>query len=336
MSITLTLRTLNSPYGDFTKGSILSSDELDSNFVNLKGELIYTGETTTNGVTTTLKLKKLNGGYIDIDLTGGTGNVLYTNSTPTPAAVGGIAAGSTFNLQTMQQMWDALLYPYQLPAFTYFLVNGITSTLEIGQTLTSPGSFTWSTSNSSNVATNSISINGYNIATESGLQNNGFRSINFTSTVTRTSSNGVGTRGWNIQGQNTSGQTFNGSTSIRWDYKMYAGTSTNATLNENQIEALSNFNSVKNGFAGIFNMSAGGYKYFCFANTYGTPSTWVDNSNQLNVAMNDTVDGYYTNTDTNGNVYALVSVTNSFSETTNYRVYRTKYQLGSAIQIKIT
>jgi hypothetical protein len=336
MSITLTLRTLNSPYGDYTKGSILSSNELDSNFVNIKGELIYTGETTTNGITTTLILKKLNGDDINIELSGGTGNVLYTNSTPTTAKLGGIAQGTTFNLQTMQQMWDALLYPYQPPAFTNFLVNGISSTLEIGQTLTTPGSFTWSTSNSSNVATNSISINGYNIVTESGLENNNFRSINFTSTVTRTSSDSVGTRSWNIQAQNTSGQTFSTSTSIRWDYKMYVGTSSNITLTENQIEALSNFNSIKNGFAGVFNMSAGGYKYFCFANIYGTPSTWVDNSNQLNVAMNNVVDGYYTNTDSNGNVYALVSITNTYSQTTNYRIYRTKYQLGGSINIKIT
>ena len=120
MSITLTLRTLNSPYGDYTKGSILSSNELDSNFVNIKGELIYTGETTTNGITTTLILKKLNGDDINIELSGGTGNVLYTNSTPTTAKLGGIAQGTTFNLQTMQQMWDALLYPYQPPAFTNF------------------------------------------------------------------------------------------------------------------------------------------------------------------------------------------------------------------------
>lgn len=39
-------------------------------------------------------------------------SVLYTNLTPVPVAIGGIGKGSTFSNRTMQQMWDALLYPY--------------------------------------------------------------------------------------------------------------------------------------------------------------------------------------------------------------------------------
>lgn len=39
-------------------------------------------------------------------------SVLYTNLTPVPLAVGGIGKGSTFSNRTMQEMWDALLYPY--------------------------------------------------------------------------------------------------------------------------------------------------------------------------------------------------------------------------------
>jgi len=40
---------------------------------------------------------------------------IYTNLFPTPYTVGGIPAGSTFSNQTMQQMFDALLYPYVAP-----------------------------------------------------------------------------------------------------------------------------------------------------------------------------------------------------------------------------
>lgn len=39
----------------------------------------------------------------------------YTNLTPVPVTVGGIAAGSTFSNKSMQEMWDALLYPYIAP-----------------------------------------------------------------------------------------------------------------------------------------------------------------------------------------------------------------------------
>ncbi len=113
---------------------------------------------------------------------------------------------------------------------------------------------------------------------------------------------------------------------------MYAGTSLNTSLTESQIEALSNYNSVKTGFAGTYNMSAGGYKYFCFATTYGTPATWKDTLNGLNIAMY----AGYPNTDVNGDSYDLVSVTNTHGETTDYRVYRSFNILNGAINIAIT
>jgi len=52
-------------------------------------------------------------------ISGTTGNsVYYTNTTPTPLTIGGISSGMTFNNRTMQQMWDALLYPELFPTLT--------------------------------------------------------------------------------------------------------------------------------------------------------------------------------------------------------------------------
>lgn len=50
--------------------------------------------------------------------TGSTGVVVFTNPNPTPNTVGGIPAGSSFNNRTMQEMWNALLYPIQYPILT--------------------------------------------------------------------------------------------------------------------------------------------------------------------------------------------------------------------------
>lgn len=65
----LTLRTVNSgfptPFQDITLGSVLSHQQLDNNFVTIKGNLIHTG--TTSG--TDLILHKINGETIPIDLT---------------------------------------------------------------------------------------------------------------------------------------------------------------------------------------------------------------------------------------------------------------------------
>jgi hypothetical protein len=43
----------------------------------------------------------------------------------------------------------------------------------------------------------------------------------------------------------------------------------------------------------------------------------------------------YSNT-ANGYSYALVSVTNAEGETTDYRVYRSKFQLGASLNIAVT
>lgn len=396
MNNKLILRTENSPYGDITKGSVLSQSDLDNNQIFLKGEIIYTAETGVGIITLkkyngndivfsagsastdiyvtgatlstgyTLTLTRNDGVEITTDLAGlasdvyvlsgaydtNTGDVTFTNTTggtfvvtgfvtgmtetytntgATPTTIGGISAGSTFSGKTMQEMWDSLLYPYQVPAFSSFSL-GISSPREVGYDITTSQTFTWGTTNASNVSANTITIAGYNLTTLTGLANDGSEPVTFTGVVTRTSADGPGTRAWTIQGTNTNSATFSGSLSIRWDYRMYAGTSTNTSLTEAQIEALTNYNSVKNGFAGTYAMSAGGYKYFCFATGYGTPTSWVDTSNNLSVGMYTG----YPNIDGSGNSYDLVSVTNAEGETTNYKVYRTLNQLGGSINIAVS
>ena len=75
MAVNLTLRTSISPYGDTTKGSVLSQAELDSNFIGLKGEVIYTAQTSGSIVT----LKKFNGNDLafNVGSSSGGGNQWY-------------------------------------------------------------------------------------------------------------------------------------------------------------------------------------------------------------------------------------------------------------------
>lgn len=64
---------------------------------------------------------------------------LYTNPTAILAALGGIAIGETFTNQTMQQMWDNLLYPYLGPLVnTVVLTPVATDYYEKGDTITLP------------------------------------------------------------------------------------------------------------------------------------------------------------------------------------------------------
>lgn len=65
----LILRSVNSPwvtpFNDITTGSVLSWADVDNNFIYLKGEVIYSGQTFG----TNLILNKINGNDISIDLT---------------------------------------------------------------------------------------------------------------------------------------------------------------------------------------------------------------------------------------------------------------------------
>lgn len=51
-----------------------------------------------------------------INASGGEANETYTNAKQTPYTVGGIKAGSSFDNQTMTEMWNALLYPFVKPS----------------------------------------------------------------------------------------------------------------------------------------------------------------------------------------------------------------------------
>ena len=263
---------------------------------------------------------------------GGTG--IYINPNPVPETIGGIEAGTTFpSGKTMQEMWDMLLYPYQTPSFSSFYISGQATTVELGYDIpTGNHTFIWHTTNSTNVEVNSVWISSSTgeFITKTGLANDGSEVIPFISEVTRNSSDGVGSRTWNIGATNTNSGTFGRSYSVSWQWRWYWGTSTSTSLNEPQIESLTS-SGLYSSYSRTYSFGTGGYKYLCFANNYGGPSSFVDELTMLNVAMY----GGYSNSE-NGFSYDLVTVTNIYGETTNYRVYRTQNVLGGAINIIVS
>lgn len=78
----LILRTLTSPWvtpiSDITRNSVLTHNDLDNNFIYLRGEVFYTGNTESNN----LVLKRINGNDLSIDLSsiasGGTGDSIWS------------------------------------------------------------------------------------------------------------------------------------------------------------------------------------------------------------------------------------------------------------------
>jgi len=332
-STKLILRTLNSgfptPFQDITLGSVLSHADLDNNFIYLKGELVYSG--TISG--STLTLNKINGDTIDLDLSGivssggtsgdtyvtgatlsGTTLILtrndavnvpvdlssitgsggtYTNSGATPTTIGGISAGSTFSAQTMQQMWDALLYPYQPPAVT--ITNpSLFKTYEFGELVTSGlTSINYSVTNSSNIKVQPPDIgvpstniggatfpsNPFTLAGAGSFDINIPAGFTYTNTGSTSESNTV-----TLQGTNTLNNTFNNLKTLTWRHKRYWGTHpTFTTPNNAQIIAAdgasvgsgSEFSTsrsqTRNGIDG-----GGNYLFFAWPVTFGTPTFTVN------------------------------------------------------------
>jgi hypothetical protein len=141
---------------------------------------------------------------------GGGGSVTYMNPNPIPVTQGGFPAGTTFPTpQTMQQMWDAFLYPYQYPAFSSFLINGQSTLIEVGIALSGNKTFNWGISNASNLQANSIAIRDVNanVLLASGLANTGSQIADI-GTIVNTSPI---SQNWRGEAVNTKGEPFNSS-----------------------------------------------------------------------------------------------------------------------------
>lgn len=260
----------------------------------------------------------------------------YTNVNPTPATVGGVAAGSTFSGLTFQQVFNELFYPYQAPAFTAFALSGVSSPLEVGASFGPSVTFTWSTSNGGNVAANSIAITDITSSTSvvTGAGNTGSHAANTGSAVTRST---AGNHQFGISGTNSNSGTFSGSLTLQWEWREYYGASGNATLSAANVLGLAS-SRLTTGYAGTYAMAAGGYKYICLADANGGQLNSVkDQATGFSVPMATTADNAaYSNTDGGGYNYALVSVTNAQGVTANVRCYRTLNILGGAITMVVT
>ena len=291
-----------------------------------------TGQGIPNGGTTGQALVK--NSNVDYDTIWANISVLYTNANPIPIAIGGIPAGSTFSNQTMQQMWDALLYPYQAPVWNAFAISGQTTPLEVGATIAANRTFTWSSTNFANInggSINLIDVTGSGLIASS-LSYGGtpyaatYPAITQTSPITHT---------FRIQGTNTQSNIFTLDYNVTWAWKLYYGTGVATTLTEAGIQSLAS-SALATNKNGNYSFAAGNYKYFAWADSLGSP-TAINGffSGGFPVAMAGASEGY-NNTDSNGWNYDAVNVTNTFGITTTYRVYRTLNVLGGAINITVS
>lgn len=255
------------------------------------------------------------------------GNDYYINEDPTTSTVGGIPAGTTFpaaSLTTLQQVFDMLLYPYQSPSFTSFSISSlggasaVGNTLEVGDSISSNRTFTWSTSQSSNINTNSISIidqTSSNVVIATGLANDGSESTTYAS-ISKTSAT---SHVFRIEAVNTQSSTFSSTYTVNWRNRRWWGNSPITSLSSSDILNLDN-NEFSTSRGKSFTIDGEGeYIYYAYPSSWGTASFTVNGF--LNTAW----------------TLEVVSHTNASGHTENYNVYRSNtIQNGTGIQIVIS
>jgi hypothetical protein len=222
---------------------------------------------------------------------------------------------------------------YAAPAFTAFALSGEATAIEVGDTIAGTSrTFTWNTSNSGNVQTGSISITDTtaSVVLASGLNNTGSDTVSFTD-ITHTT---LASQVWTILGTDTHAGSFSRTFEVDWEYRMFAGTSTNAVLTGAQIQALA-YNPIQPSVAGTWPLASGGFKFWASADTLGDIANFIDIANGFNVAMADVNQNpAYSHVAGSGYSYAIVSVTNGFGIVIPYRLWRSENLLGGSITVR--
>lgn len=262
----------------------------------------------------------------------------YGGDSPTTISVGGLPAGSDIDGLPLSDVLESILVPYISPSFTSFAI-GQSTPVEVGVILNNNQSFSFSFSNIGNVQSNSLQIldvTAGNLVLGTFPISPSPVSVAIGTGITFTS---PGSYSWRGRATNTQATLFTSVVStVNWYWRLYYGTSVNQILAEADIESLVN-NLLTGTIIRTYSFAGGGYKYFCWADSLGSPTIFTgfkDTQTNLSVSMADSSDNAAYSNVQNGWSYALVSVTNAQGIATNYRVYRTKNILGSSINIQVS
>ena len=255
---------------------------------------------------------------------GGSGGCLMNENNPIPSNHGGLESGTNINGLTPCDVLDMILYPYEYPSFGSFYLDSQSTTLEVGDKIAGgTRTFKWTTSHQENIVDNTIKITDINTSTVLGenLTNDGTEDLDIGSDKVKTTPNSSYT--WRIEAKNTKNQTFSRNYTVHWRAKVFWGNSINATVDENEVK--NNFTSqLKSNFTGNYNYTNGGqeeYYYILFPDSLGSISNWKDTDTGFGVD--------YTQLDN-------INITNDFSVTLSYKVYRTTYKQTSDLHSSIS
>lgn len=212
---------------------------------------------------------------------GGTANQYYNGSSPATVSVGGITVGTVLTGKTFEELFEELLVPYQTPTFSSFTVQGQSQTVEVSTVLSGNRTFLWSTSNSTNVQSNSIKIVDVNTSSNlaTGLANDGSEVVAIASKTFIT----PGTQSWRVEGTDTNGNPFVSSNfTVTAIYPYFYGKTNSAsrpTANNALVTGGTKVIASSTGTITInFNSTDDDYIWFAIPSTSSNKTVWYVNA----------------------------------------------------------
>lgn len=245
------LRTvLNSGYDDIIEDINELSKIKTFDTIEALEEYALNNPTAYSGQICTVKGNPSNLYVINSDKTISPIDVKYNNDTPIEQSIGGIEVGDTFEDVSIKDMFDKLLYPYQVPLFNTFSINGI-SILECGTNLSGNKDFLFTFSNSGNIKSNSLSIYQDLITLISNQSVSSPKNITV-STVTKTVDAQYVTM--KVEAENTKNILFSKTYTINWYMPYYFGVGIKG-LNVANIQLLTKTVTSKSNINKTYNTS---------------------------------------------------------------------------------
>ena len=240
-------------------------------------------------------------------------DVMFRDSRPIPQDIGGYKRGDIINNIPLSEVVRTILYPYEAPYFSSFSIAGA-PVLEIGDTLNSV-TFNWGFTNTTNVVAGSIIIYRGSAPILQELSNG---PVNVELGITNSSPK---EEIFKITGTSTKGVAFSMTTSVPWNIPIYYGISKNASLTEDEIEAMT---SVLCNSLGTYTFAyvGAGYKYLAIPTVLISKSLiFKDAITNYDVPMVETTE---------------VGITHKSGILNNYTLFRSYYLLNGDVSIKIT
>ena len=202
------------------------------------------------------------------------GVTIYTLNSPATCTVGGVTPGYVLTGKSLQCIIQDAFAPYIAPTFSAFDFN-VTSPIEVGAALSGSKTFTWSTTTSANICTNSIGIcevGGAVLGT--GISNSGSCALSI-GTKTNTAQT---TWTWQITGCSTHSVGFNRNVSKCSIYPYYWGKITAGSRPAVTNSVVTGGTKVVTNSVGTvtitFSSGAGDYTWFAIPATSTSKTCW--------------------------------------------------------------